>query len=313
MRSDTLKVPGATLYYEVRGNGPVLLLLPGSGGDAAVFDPIADTLAAQFTVVTLDPRGYSRSTLDSAEEVDRPAAVQREDAYRSTEPIVPPSAAQRDHRSTEPVGQLIAAQREDAYRLLETLTPAGEDAYVFGGSGGAVIALDLLAHHPERLRLVIAHEPPCFAILPDAAEQQAFIDEVYTLFRTAGVAAAGARFLEGIGGTMKAMPNPADLPPRTDEMIQRLYANAARMLAHELRPITAYLPDEPTLATRADRLVIAAGEQTRGHLPHRPAATLADHLNLPLTEFPGGHSGFTEAPTEFAAQLLDLLLTARAH
>ncbi|MFB8275680.1 alpha/beta fold hydrolase [Nocardia colli] len=279
MRSDTLKVPGATLYYEVRGDGPVLLLLPGSGGDAAVFDPIADTLAAHFTVVTLDPRGYSRSTLDSA----------------------------------EPVDQQVAVQRDDAYRLLETLTPTGEDAYVFGGSGGAVVALDLLTHHPERLRLVVAHEPPCFAILPDAAEQKAFIDEVYTLFRTAGIAAAGARFMEGIGGTMKPMPNPADLPPRAAEMIQRLQANAALMMAHELRPITSYLPDEPTLAAHTDHLILAAGKETRGHLPHRPAATLAQHLNLPLTEFPGGHSGFTEEPAEFAAQLLDLLLAARVH
>lgn len=279
MRSDTLKVPGATLYYEVRGDGPVLLLLPGSGGDAAVFDPIADTLAAHFTVVTLDPRGYSRSTLDSA----------------------------------EPVDQQVAVQRDDAYRLLETLTPAGEDAYVFGGSGGAVVALDLLTHHPERLRLVVAHEPPCFAILPDAAEQKAFIDEVYTLFRTAGIAAAGARFLEGIGGTMKPMPNPADLPPRAAEMIQRLHVNAALMMTHELRPITSYLPDEPTLAAHADRLIVAAGKETRGHLPHRPAATLAQRLSLPLTEFPGGHSGFTEEPAEFATRLLDLLLAARAH
>lgn len=39
MRSGTLDVPGATLYYEVCGAGPVLLLLPGSGGDAAVSIP----------------------------------------------------------------------------------------------------------------------------------------------------------------------------------------------------------------------------------------------------------------------------------
>ncbi|MEU7144191.1 alpha/beta hydrolase [Nocardia sp. NPDC046473] len=279
MRSDTLKVPGATLYYEVRGTGPVLLLLPGSGGDAAVFDPIVDPLADHFTVVTLDPRGYSRSTLDS----------------------------------TEPVDQQVAVQRDDAHRLLETLTPTGEDAYIFGGSGGAVVALDLLTHHPERLRLVIAHEPPCFAVLPDAAEQKAFIDEVYTLFRTEGVSAAGARFLEGIGGTMKPMPDPTELPPRTAEMIHRLHANAALMMAHELRPITSYLPNEPTLASLTDRLILAAGRETRGHLPHRPAATLATHLDIPLTEFPGGHSGFTEAPTEFATQLLDLLLAARVR
>src|SRR5947207_14009686 len=60
----TLAVPGATLYYEVQGTGPVLLLLPGGGGDAAIFDVIAAPLAARYTVVTVDPRGYSRSRLD---------------------------------------------------------------------------------------------------------------------------------------------------------------------------------------------------------------------------------------------------------
>jgi pimeloyl-ACP methyl ester carboxylesterase len=41
VRADTLRVPGASLYHEIRGSGPVLLLLPGAGGDAAVFDPVA--------------------------------------------------------------------------------------------------------------------------------------------------------------------------------------------------------------------------------------------------------------------------------
>jgi hypothetical protein len=29
MHSETLHVPGARLYYEVRGTGPVLLMMPG--------------------------------------------------------------------------------------------------------------------------------------------------------------------------------------------------------------------------------------------------------------------------------------------
>ena len=32
----TLKVPGATLYYEVRGTGPVLLCIPGGPTDAGM-------------------------------------------------------------------------------------------------------------------------------------------------------------------------------------------------------------------------------------------------------------------------------------
>ncbi|WP_330230919.1 alpha/beta hydrolase [Nocardia sp. NBC_00508] len=279
MRSATLKVPGATLYYEVRGTGPVLLLLCGSGGDAAVFDPVVEPLAEHFTVVTFDPRGYSRSVLDADATVDIAVEV----------------------------------QCDDAHRLLEHLSPAGEAAYVFGGSGGAVVALDLLARHPAHLRLVVAHEPPCFAVLPDAAEHKAFVDEVYELFRTEGLAAAGARFLDGIGGGMRPMPDPAELPPRAAAMIERIHANAPRMMAHELRVVTSHQPNVAALAPLADRLVLGAGREGRGKLPYRPAETLAAQLHIPLTEFPGGHSGFTDAPAEFGELLLDLLLAARVR
>ncbi|MEV6426649.1 alpha/beta hydrolase [Nocardia sp. NPDC051463] len=277
MRSEILKVPGATLFYEIRGSGPVLLMLPGSGGDAAIFDQLAEPLAEHFTVVAIDPRGYSHSTLDDPERGDLTAEV----------------------------------MSDDAHRLLEHLTPAGEDVYVFGGSGGAVVALDLLTKHPERLRLVIAHEPPIFAILPDAAAHRVFIDEVCLLLRTEGAAAAAARFAAGVGVTMKGLPDPDDLPPRAAGLIRRLMANGPVMIEHELRPITSYLPDESALTSVSNRLVLGAGELTRGKLPHRPAAALAERLGLPLTIFPGGHSGFTDEPAAFTQLVLDLLLGAR--
>ena len=40
-----MKVPGATLYYEVRGTGPVLLAIPGGPTDAGMFTALADQLA----------------------------------------------------------------------------------------------------------------------------------------------------------------------------------------------------------------------------------------------------------------------------
>ena len=268
----SLPVPGATLYYEVQGAGPVLLLLPGGGGDAAIFDVIAAPLAEHYTVVAVDPRGYSHSVLDGP-----------------------------------PVEQRVDVQSDDAWRLLEAVVPDGERADVFAGSSGAIVALDLLARHPGRLHRVVAHEPPCFAILPDAAEQLAFVEEVYELFRRDGLGPAAARFLEGIGGTLKPLPDPATLPPRAAEMMGRLAANAPLMFAHELRSFTAYVPDVAALTTVKDRLVLAAGAESRGHLPYRPAAVLADRLGIPLTEFPGGHSGFTDAPDAFVARLLEVL------
>ncbi|WP_433685016.1 alpha/beta fold hydrolase [Nocardia sp. CA-119907] len=279
MRTETLAVPGATLYYEVRGSGPVLLLLPGSGGDAGIFDLIADTLAEHFTVVAADPRGYSRSVLDDP----------------------------------EPVDQRMEVFSDDAHRLLEHLTPAGEYACVVGISGGAVVALDLLARHPERLRLVVAHEPPCFAILPDADVHRAMVEEVIELFNEQGPAAAGARFMQAVGVRSKPLPDPAEVPARTAEMLGRLMANTAVMFAHELRPVTGYRPDTVALAAVRDRLVLAAGRETRGQLPYRTAETIASELEHPLVEFPGGHSGVRETPTEFARTLLETLTATAAE
>lgn len=113
--------------------------------------------------------------------------------------------------------------------------------------------------------------------------------------------------LAGIGGTLKPMPDPAGLPPRAAEMIGRLNANFPVFMEHELRQFTSYVPDEAALAAVCDRLVLAAGLETRGHLPYRPAAALADRLGGKVTEFPGGHSGYTDAPEEFGQRLLEVL------
>jgi len=34
-KTETLKVPGANIYYEVRGSGPVLLMIPGESRDTS--------------------------------------------------------------------------------------------------------------------------------------------------------------------------------------------------------------------------------------------------------------------------------------
>jgi pimeloyl-ACP methyl ester carboxylesterase len=51
-RSEILKVPGARLYYEVQGSGPVLLMIPGGPTDSGIFAWLAGLLANQFTVAS---------------------------------------------------------------------------------------------------------------------------------------------------------------------------------------------------------------------------------------------------------------------
>ena len=63
INNGTLQVPGANIHYQVRGSGPIILLVHGGGGDADKFHHVANHLANWYTVVTYDRRGHSRSNL----------------------------------------------------------------------------------------------------------------------------------------------------------------------------------------------------------------------------------------------------------
>lgn len=266
----TLAVPGATLHYERRGSGPVLLLIPGGAADAGVYEGMAPHLAAHYTVVSYDPRGLSRSPLEE-----------------------PPS------------DQQVEVWSDDAHRLLSLISPRG-DASVFGSSSGAIVALDLLARHPERLRRVVAHEPPLVELLDDPAPHRALFAEVRETFRAQGPGPAMARFSEGLGGRPNGTAT--QLPPAIQEMAARMHANLPLFLEHMLCPFTATAPDLPALRDAARKLVLAVGRDSRTQEPlHGPASRLAELLNRQLVEFPGGHVGCTEHPQEFAEQLMSVL------
>lgn len=78
-----LAVPGARLYYETRGSGPLLVLVPGANGtngDADGFAGVGKHLAAYYTVITYDRRGFSRSPLDGPQDDDRRLQTDADDA-----------------------------------------------------------------------------------------------------------------------------------------------------------------------------------------------------------------------------------------
>ena len=56
-----VRVNGIELYYEVHGEGPPLLLIPGLGVDVTFFEGIIADLAKSCRVVAFDPRGAGRS------------------------------------------------------------------------------------------------------------------------------------------------------------------------------------------------------------------------------------------------------------
>ncbi|SEP94868.1 Pimeloyl-ACP methyl ester carboxylesterase [Streptomyces sp. yr375] len=277
-RTGLLKVPGATLRYETRGSGPVLLLIPGGAGDAGLYAGLAPEVAGRYTVVSYDPRGLSRSPLDG------PA-----DAPRADEDV--------------------RVWSDDARRLLDLLSP-DEEAVVLGCSSGAVVAVDLLARHPERLRHVVAHEPPLLELLPDPAPHRALFAEVREILHTEGAGAAMTRLGEGLAdGAVRPEPaQPTQLPPGIREMAARMHANLPVFLGRMLVPFSSTVPDLDALRAVSHKLVPAAGRDSRRQLPlYGPAARLAELLGRALVEFPGGHLAAVESPKEFAARLLTVL------
>jgi pimeloyl-ACP methyl ester carboxylesterase len=194
----TLRVPGAQLHYEVRGNGPLLLVM-GAPMDAGAFAPLAGALAGDYTVVTHDPRGITNSTLDDPEQDSTPEL-----------------------------------RADDVAAVLDAL--GADSADVFGTSGGAVTGLALVTQHPGRVRTLVAHEPPLLELLPDAAERRAHVDDIIETFHREGIGAAWMKFMETSGFEDENDGAPA--PPPEEPSLQDLANSArffAHELRHTTR------------------------------------------------------------------------------
>lgn len=268
-----LKVPGAHLYYEVQGAGPVLLMIPGGPTDAGIFAALGACLVNRYTVVRYDPRGNSRSVLDGS-----------------------------------PEDQNMDVHGDDAARLLKAL--GDEPALVLGSSGGAQIGLNLAARYPQRVRTLIAHEPPCMALLPDAEEMRAFSEDVYNTYLAAGAGAAMQKFMVGAGIGGPSTQRTAPPPPEAMETFARIQRNVDYFLAHGFRPIGAFVPDVAALRAGSARIVVGVGESSAGSLPYRSAIALAELLGTTPSTFPGGHGGYNDNPQAFAEKLHQVLSVA---
>jgi pimeloyl-ACP methyl ester carboxylesterase len=155
--SAVLRTTGANVYYEIRGNGPGLMLV-GCPMDAAAFVPLAELLAVDHTVVTVDPRGINRSSVDSPDQDVTPEML------------------------ADDLSQLL-------YHL--ALGPVA----VFGSSGGAVSALALAQAHPEQVHTVVAHEPPLEELLEDRIELRAVTEDIVATYLSGDIGGAWGKFL----------------------------------------------------------------------------------------------------------------------
>ncbi len=156
-RAATLDIDDARLYYEVRGQGPLLVLL-GAPMDADAFAPLADELASDHTVLTTDPRGIHRSRVSDPDADSTP-----------------------ELRAGDVVG------------LIEELGTG--PASVFGSSGGGVTALAMVQQRPDLLSTVIAHEPPLDELLEDRDRQRGITEDVCATYLSGDILGGWRKFL----------------------------------------------------------------------------------------------------------------------
>lgn len=262
-----LDVPGARLYYETRGAGPLLILVPGANGDGTVFGALADRLAPSHTVVTYDRRGFTRSALIGAQDYAR----------------------------------RLATDADDVARLIQHLgdTPAT----VLGSSSGAVVALQLVLDHPGVIDAVVAFEPAAMRLLPDGDEWITFFHELYLSYRQHGPEPALRTFRErtfpAIDHDVMGRARHSDAPFGS--------ANATYWFERELRQYTSAEFDITVLRRAAARIIPAAGRACAGYPNHTVSRQLAQALGRELLELPGGHVGYVTDTDGFATTLLERL------
>jgi clorobiocin biosynthesis protein CloN7 len=276
LTAHTLDVPGARLYYERRGAGPLLLLI-GVPMDSTGFAGLADALADRYTVVTYDPRGYGKTS------------------------------------GADTGGDLTPEQHaDDVHRLLAEL--GGGPADVFGGSGGAVTGLALVTAHPGQVRTLVAHEPPVIDCLPARAQLRAGAQDIYDTYQAEGLDKAIAKLGAHVSAGNPAIADPGVPPwePPAELIAQmRTLGWLPVFLARSLLPTQLYQPDIAALRAAPTRIMVAAGSTSTGGLENRTARALAGQLGTPVVEFPGDHAGYRALPEE-SGRLLDQVLTQSA-
>ena len=156
---------GVTLYYEIYGEGPPLLLVHGNGGSIGTLAAQIEYFKANYKVIAMDSRDQGRSS-DSAEPI-------------TYEKMTDDLAALLDHLKTGPVD-------------------------VVGWSDGGIEALLLGLRHPEKVKKIVsmaANLNPG----PDAfdPEVKALIKSMMDLPEAARNTPEGKRQLKVVGMMLK--------------------------------------------------------------------------------------------------------------
>lgn len=266
VRTGTLATPDARLYYELRGSGPLLAIV-GSPMHAAPFAPLADALAADHTILTMDPRGHFGSS------------------------------------PTDPAADSTPELRAEDLAALLRHVDAGPAA-VFGSSGGAITTLALVQAHPDLVHTTIAHEPPLAQLLPDRERRLATIDDIAATY-VAGDRLGAIRAFMAFADFV--MPEEAFLQAFAGEKPAAEVASERFFYLREMRATTRWSPNLDALRSTTTRVIVGIGEASADQLCDRTSRALTAELKTEPVMFPGGHAGFMENPTLFAGRVREVV------
>lgn len=266
----TLEAPGASLRYEVAGTGPFLLLIPGADGRGTVFSTVVERLSNNFTVITWDRRGYSRSLLQGRQDFSK----------------------------------RLETDADDAHCLIQHV--AQGPAAVLGTSSGAIVAMNLLLRHPQSVSRLIAHEPPSLAVLPADIRSAAegIIGSVYSTYRAHGSAAAMEAFTGGLSGSKDAPLMKAAMDGSQSDEIR---ANSMFWFEFELWQYTSSPLDIEGLKAQAEKLVPAVGRDSPDGPGLGPIKVISHAIGKEVQVVAGAHLGYVTDPKEWAQSVTELL------
>lgn len=270
---------GDEIYFEVRGQGEPLLLIPGGGGDGWWYTPIAELLSDEYKVITYDRRANARSTMNFPQNFE------------------------------------VSQQSRDAIAVLQA---AGEEsAFIFGNSSGAVIALDIAKTQPQAVRAVIVHEPPIATVHPNAKKWQRFFASVYLTAFQLGSGMGALRFALGVGLPLQASINGSkELNLHIEKHNEVRISNSDTsdvLIKQELLPVTNYEPDIETIKKNGVKVFMANGKISvaKKRFYAETAPILAKKLGCEVVSFPGHHISFFDMPNEWASIMRDVLHKAK--
>jgi pimeloyl-ACP methyl ester carboxylesterase len=120
----TVGLDGTRFYYEERGKGPALVIVPATGADTSMMAAAAGLLSTTHRTITYDRRGFGRTAT---------AAMPRPKHY-------------------------LRRHVDDVALLAREL--GAVPATLVGWSWGGLVALGAAIHHPSIVRGVVLYEPP---------------------------------------------------------------------------------------------------------------------------------------------------------